>query len=173
MLPAEVIYGADVYKSPQASLVEGSIGGTVNLSSARPRSVPGRHVSLTADGDYSDLSEETGYKVSGFYSDTFADDTKGVLLSAVYNDVDVRSDAVHEFSINPDSPGEFDANQDGQISADESDLLGLCCTSIGARIQQKERSAITGAFQWQVTDSFEMTFDALWTRLDAPTVGYH
>ncbi|MGH8864010.1 MAG: TonB-dependent receptor, partial [Burkholderiales bacterium] len=48
-----------------------------------------------------------------------------------------------------------------------------CCTSIGARIQQKERSAITAAFQWQVTDSFDMTFDALWTSLDAPTVGYH
>ncbi len=173
VLPAEVIHGADVFKSPQASLVEGSIGGTINLSSARPLSVPGQHFSLTGEGDYSDLSEDNGYKVSGLYSNTFADESMGLLLSAVYNKVDVRSDAVHEFFINPDSPGEFDANEDGVISEDESDLLGLCCTSIGARIQRKERSAITGAFQWQVNDSFQMTVDALWTRLDAPTVGYH
>ena len=50
---------------------------------------------------------------------------------------------MHEFSINPDSPGEFDANNDGVISADESDLLGLCCTSFGARIQKKERTGVT------------------------------
>ena len=173
VLPAEVIYGADVFKSPQASLVEGSIGGTINLSSARPMWIPGQHFSLTGEGDYSDLSEDNGYKVSGVYSNTFADDSMGLLLSAVYNDEDVRSDAMHEFSINPDSPGEFDANGDGQISADESDLLGLCCISVGARIQRKERSAVTAAFQWQVNDSFEMTLDGLWTRLDAPTTGYH
>ncbi len=173
VLPAEVIHGADVYKSPQASLVEGSIGGTINLSSARPFSIPGQHASLTAEGDYNNLSENMGTKISGVYSNIFADDTFGVLLSAVYNDVDVRSDAVHEFFINPDSPGQFDANGDGQISADESELLGLCCTSFGARIQKKTRSAITGAFQWKVNDAFEMTVDALFTRLDAPTVGYH
>lgn len=173
VLPAEVIYGADVFKSPQAALVEGSIGGTINLSSARPMWAPGQHVSLTAEGDYSDLSEDNGYKVSGLYSNTFADESMGLLLSAVYNQVDVRSDAMHEFFVTPDQPAEFDANEDGQISADESELLGLCCTSVGARIQEKERSAITGAFQWRVNDSFEMTVDALWTRLDAPTVGYH
>ncbi len=36
ILPADVISGADVYKSSQASALEGSIGGTVNLRSARP-----------------------------------------------------------------------------------------------------------------------------------------
>ena len=172
VLPAEVINGADVFKSSQASLVEGSIGGSINLSSARPLSAPGPHMSLTGEGDYSDLSEDSGYKASALYSNTFADDSMGLLISAVYNKVDVRSDAVHEFSLNPDSPGEFDANEDGEISEDETDLLGLCCTSIGSRIQRKERSAVTGAFQWKVNDAFEMTVDALFTRLNAPTVGY-
>ena len=80
---------------------------------------------------------------------------------------------MHEFFINPDSPGEFDANGDGEISADESNLLGLCCTSFGARIQQKKRTGVTGTWQWQVSDGFQMTVDGLFTRLDAPTVGYH
>ena len=34
VLPAELITGADVLKSAQASAVEGSIGGTVNLHTA-------------------------------------------------------------------------------------------------------------------------------------------
>jgi len=80
---------------------------------------------------------------------------------------------VHEFSLNPDSPGEFDANEDGTISEDESALLGLCCTSFGARIEQKQRSGVTAVYQWDVSDSFRMTVDGLFTRLHAPTVGYH
>lgn len=172
VLPAEVIHGADVYKSAQASQIEGSIGGMVNLTSARPLPNPGMHTVLTAEGNYNDLSEDSGYKLTGVFSDTFADDTFGVLVSGVYGDTKERSDAVQEFFINPDSPGQFDANGDGNISADESDLLGLCCTSFGTRIQKKERSALTAVLEWKPTDALHFTVDGLFTRLNAPTVGY-
>jgi len=173
VLPSEVISGADVYKSADAAHLEGSIGGAINLTSAKPLDTPGRHIRFSVDGDYNDLSEKNGYKASGVFSDTFAGETMGVLLTATYQDVTDRSDAVQEFAINPDSPGSFDANQDGNISADESDLLGLCCTSFGARIQKKQRTGVTGVWQWQPNDTFSTSFDAMFTRLDAPTVGYH
>ncbi len=173
VLPSEVIAGADVFKSANAVNLEGSIGGAINLSTARPLDRPGLRTSLSVEGDYNDLSENSGYKVSGVFSDTFAEDRMGVMLTAVYQDTKVRSDAVHEFFITPDSPGEFDANGDGEISDAESDLLGLCCTSFGTRIQQKKRSGVTAVWQWQVNDGFQMTVDGMFTRLDAPTVGYH
>jgi len=173
VLPSEIIAGADVYKSASATNLEGSIGGAINLTSARPLDSHGTRSSISVEGDYNDLSENTGYKASAVFSTTFAGDSMGVLFTAVYQDTEVRSDAVHEFSINPDSPGEFDANGDGEISDDESGLLGLCCTSFGARIQKKERSGLTGVWQWQVNDTFAMTVDGMFTRLNAPTVGYH
>lgn len=173
VLPSEVISGADVYKSADASQLEGSIGGTINLTSAKPLSTPGRHVHFSVDGDYNDLSEDKGYKASAVYSNTFAGDTMGLQLTATFQDVTDRSDAVQEFSINPDSPGQFDANGDGEISDDESNLLGLCCTSFGARIQKKQRTGVTGVWQWQPSETFSTTVDALFTRLDAPTVGYY
>lgn len=173
VLPSEVISGADVYKSADASHLEGSIGGTINLSSAKPLDTPGRQLHFSIDGDYNDLSEKDGYKASGVYSNTFLGDTMGLLVTATYQDVTDRSDAIHEFYINPDSPGEFDANGDGMISADESNLLGLCCTSFGARVQKKQRTGVTGMWEWKLNDSFKMSVDALFTRLDAPTVGYH
>jgi len=173
VLPSEVISGADVLKSAEAPNLEGSIGGSINLRSARPLEGFGQRLSLTAEGDYNDLSEDNGYKVSGVFNQTFAEDRMGLMLTAIYQDTTDRSDAVHEFFINPDSPGEFDANGDGQISADESDLLGLCCTSFGARIQDKQRSGVTAAYQWDVNDSLRLTVDGLFTRLHAPTVGYH
>ena len=173
VLPSEVISGADVFKSANAANLEGSIGGLIDLTSARPLDRPGLTTSLSIEGDYNDFSEDTGYKASAVFSNTFADDTMGIMLTAVYQDDEVRSDAVQEFSINPDSPGEFDANGDGEISDDESALLGLCCTSFGARIQQKQRSGVTAVWQWKVNDSFSMSIDGLFTRLNAPTVGYH
>ena len=173
VLPSEVISGADVYKSADAAHLEGSIGGTINLSSAKPLDQRGRQFRFSVDGDYNDLSEEAGIKASGVFSTTFAGDTMGVLLTATYQDVTDRSDAVQEFYINPDSPGAFDANEDGTISADESDLLGLCCTSFGARVQDKKRTGITGVWQWKPSETFSTSVDALFTRLDAPTVGYH
>jgi TonB-dependent receptor len=173
VLPSEIIAGADVYKSANAAQLEGSIGGAINLTSARPLDLPGLRTSASVEGDYNDLSENTGYKASAVFSNTFAEDRMGLMVTAVYQDSEVRSDAVHEFSINPDSPGEFDANGDGEISEDESDLLGLCCMSFGARIQQKKRTGVTAVWQWQATDSLTMSVDGMFTRLNAPTVGYH
>ncbi|HEY5754257.1 MAG TPA: TonB-dependent receptor [Steroidobacter sp.] len=173
VLPSEVIAGADVFKSANAVNLEGSIGGAINLTTARPLARPGLRTSLSVEGDYNDLSEKSGYKVSGVLSDTFAEDRMGLMLTAVYQDTEVRSDAVHEFFITPDSPHEFDANGDGVIGDAESELLGLCCTSFGTRIQQKKRSGVTAVWQWQVNDGFQMTVDGMFTRLDAPTVGYH
>jgi hypothetical protein len=120
---------------------------------------------LTAEGDYNDLSEDNGYKFTGVFSDTFADDTFGVLVSGVYGDTDVRSDAVQEFFVNPDLPGQFDANGDGQISADESDLLGLCCTSFGVRPRSAARSrpCWNGKPLTRFPDGRRLA-----TRLDAP-----
>ncbi|HEY4369670.1 MAG TPA: TonB-dependent receptor [Steroidobacteraceae bacterium] len=173
VLPSEIIAGADVYKSPNAAQLEGSIGGAINLTSARPLDRPGSRTSVSVEGDYNDLSENTGYKVSAVFSDTFAGDRMGIMVTGVYQDTEVRSDAVHEFSLNPDSPGEFDANGDGEISEDESGLLGLCCTSFGTRIQQKERAGVTAVWQWRASDNLTMSVDGMFTRLDAPTVGYH
>src|SRR5690606_26527468 len=86
VLPSEIIAGADVYKSAHAEQSEGSIGGAINLTSARPLERPGLLTSLSVEGDYNDLSENTGYKVSGVFSNTFAGDRMGLMLTAVYQD---------------------------------------------------------------------------------------
>ena len=44
------------------------------------------------EGDRNDMSELDGYKFSGVYSNTFADDTFGVLLGAVYAEREDRTD---------------------------------------------------------------------------------
>ena len=84
VLPADVISGADVIKGAQASLTEGAIGGLVNLRSASPFDQPGQHGIVRLEGDRNQMSEQNGRKFSVAYSNTFADDTVGLLLGVVY-----------------------------------------------------------------------------------------
>ena len=80
VFPSEMISGADVWKSADARRTEGSIGGLIDLKSTRPLDIPGFHSSVTATGDYNTLSEESGTKFNGIVSNTFADDTFGVIF---------------------------------------------------------------------------------------------
>lgn len=172
VLPSEVISGADVMKSAEAAQMEGSIGGSVNLRSARPMDNPGRHASIRFEGERNDLSKKNGGKLSGVYSNTFNDNTMGVIVGAVFSKRKVRTDSLGYQTYNADSPGSFDVNGDGAIGPDESNLLAPCCISFGSIFEDKKRSALSGAFEWKVTPQFKMTIDGLATRLDSPQVGY-
>jgi TonB-dependent receptor len=172
VLPSEVISGADVMKSAEAAQMEGSIGGSVNLRSARPMDNPGYHSSVRFEADHNDLSRKDGGKLSGVVSNTFNNNTMGVLVGAVVSKRKVRTDSLGYQTYNADSPGSYDINGDGVIGAGESNLLAPCCISFGSVFEEKKRTALSGAFEWKVTPGFKMTADALATRLNSPQVGY-
>ena len=100
VLPAELISGADVLKSPQASAVEGSIGGTVNLRRASAFDNPGLHFGAHAEGNYNDMSELYGQKYSLFVENTFAEQTLGFVLGGVHSSDHVRTDSLNAYNQN-------------------------------------------------------------------------
>ncbi len=83
VLPADVISGADVIKGAQAALTEGAIGGLINLRSASPFDQKGQHGIVRLEGDRNQMSKLNGHKFSATYSNTFANDTMGVLFGVV------------------------------------------------------------------------------------------
>src|SRR6201987_1623670 len=97
VLPAELITGADVLKSPQASAVEGSIGGTVNLHTASAFDNPGFHTGAHAEGNYNDMSEVWGSKYSLFITNTTAPQTLGFVLGGVYSNEKFRTDSLNAY----------------------------------------------------------------------------
>jgi TonB-dependent receptor len=164
ILPADLISGADVLKSPQASAVEGSIGGTVNMRTARPFDKSGLHAAVRGEANYNDMSEFHGKKFSAFASNTW--DTIGLLVGAVYSDTKTRSDALNYNSYTADYPGVWPIGSDTAV-------VGACCISFGSVVDQKKRTAITGTLEWKPNDSLHVTFDALYTHLDDPQVAYN
>ena len=85
-LASEGISAVEVYKSGQADVPTGGIGSTLNIRTTRPLEAPGMNFTAAASGLH-DTSTEKGDsftpEVSALFSNTFADDTIGIALSAV------------------------------------------------------------------------------------------
>jgi iron complex outermembrane receptor protein len=174
ILPADVITGADVLKSSQAAALEGSIGGTVNMRSARPFDNPGFHSAVRIEGDYNDMSEYWGKKASAFVSDTNAAGTWGLLLGAVYSDARTRSDSLNYNTYDESLPGTWPPPKaDGTPNPNGVPAVGECCISFGSVVDEKKRGAISGALEWRPTDALHFTLDGLYTKLDDPQVAYN
>jgi TonB-dependent receptor len=81
VLAADQITGADVYKSTTAKLQEGGIGGTINVTTARPFDYDDLRIAGSVKGMYESLSEDISPSASFLISNTFNDDMFGVLLA--------------------------------------------------------------------------------------------
>lgn len=57
-IPPELVGAIDVYKNQSADLIEGGIGGTINLRTLQPFDREGHILAVTADATYADLGEE-------------------------------------------------------------------------------------------------------------------
>lgn len=76
--PSELFTRLDVAKSPVASTLEGGIAGTVNLRNARPFDNPGQHITVIAQGQYTDSNERVSPRGAIVASKTW--DNFGILV---------------------------------------------------------------------------------------------
>ena len=68
LLPSTIVSGLEVFKSPQADIQEGSLGGTVMLRTRRPLDMDANSGVVQVQGMYSETSEEWDPNVSALYS---------------------------------------------------------------------------------------------------------
>ena len=176
VLPSEIISGAEVQKAVRAGELEGSIGGNVDLKTARPLDRPGFHVSGNVEGQYNDLAEKGGYKVSGVVSKTFANDTIGILVGGSYNRYKFRTDNLGEFSLADGTEAAYgvDFNGDGQVNPDENakPYIWPDYYSTGFVTGERERIGAAGSFQYKPSSDFELTIDALYSRFNVSQHNY-
>lgn len=117
VLAAEQINGATVYKSGQASLQEGGIGGTINVTTARPFDRPGLQMAGSIKGVYESLSEETSPAASFLISNTFGDnDQFGILAAVSYQERDVQINRIETAGWRPGQT--ISNNRDGVLFED-------------------------------------------------------
>lgn len=101
MIASELIKTASVSKTAIASEGDGSIGGRVNVRTARPFDSEGLNIAGSLGTQFDELSDDFGPKASGIISNTFADDTFGALASFAYQQRDLRSDVAEALGFFP------------------------------------------------------------------------
>jgi TonB-dependent receptor len=84
MLPSTFIASTEVYKSPEARLEEGGVGGTIILNTRRPFDVPSGSGFVSAEGTYSDTAEKFEPQVAAQVSWKNESETLGFLVGGVY-----------------------------------------------------------------------------------------
>jgi TonB-dependent receptor len=117
-LPSELFRSATVYKSQQASVIEGGIAGTVDMRSVRPFDKAGFRSAFTLSGNYRTQDKKPGTTGSALISNTWTSSRFGrfgILGGVAFGDtkyytnafqtVDMRNFQLKSFQANPsDNP---------------------------------------------------------------------
>ncbi|WP_039996490.1 TonB-dependent receptor [Sphingomonas sanxanigenens] len=175
VLPAEIISGADVYKSPQANLNGSSIGATVDVRTLRPLDQKKAFVA-TGSGtmQWAELADSFNPEVSGVVGWRNEDRTFGVAVSAVYFDQDLRND---EFTIGAGhvrrSSTDSYYNRGGVAGARIGpDVAPFNSVSMPSNLspfffeRQLKRLGLNGSMQFRPVDRLTITLDGLYSKAD-------
>ncbi len=161
---ADLLAGVDVFKNPSADLVEGGIGGTVDLRTRKPFDQSGQLIAASADYNYADFRKKGFWSGNALYSnnwDVGHGGRVGLLLSGSINNIGNRSDSIQTglWAERMTDPTPAQPN-----SGDE--VTGITPSSFGIRRidWQQKRVTFNGAVQVQPAPNFLMTFEGIYSR---------
>ncbi|WP_017446648.1 TonB-dependent receptor [Gayadomonas joobiniege] len=168
VLPSELISGADVIKASRANIAEGSLGAYVNVTTAKPLRTPGLQAAGSVHVRYNDLAEEYDPKFSGIVSNTFLNNTFGVLVGLSHLSVTNRID-----SAGSNFWETFDAANTEWAPGPITDTNGNAITSgkiwypgrayYSSDTEERERTSFNTTLQWAPTEDLTHTFDLLYS----------
>jgi iron complex outermembrane recepter protein len=168
-LPSELISTAEVYKTSAADIVDGGIGGTINIRTARPLDNSGFHFAGTLaavnDSMEGGLDSKSTPKASFFVSNSNADRTFGWLLSGMYYErfhrtYQISQQGWYVFKL----PGELGSLPPAfdQLTTEE---VATPETTIGNYDERDAvRKGLNAAIDWAPADNFKLKFDAMYTN---------
>lgn len=159
-VPAELLGGADVYKTPTADQIEGGIGGLIDLRMRRPFDFAGSKVAGTIKGTYADYAKKKNAEGSILLSNRWKTDLGdvGALLSVAHQKRNYRADS-QELS----APAQM---------ADGSGIYAPSGAYYSYQFGERERTGVTASLQWRPSRQLDVYLDANVTKLDTKTDTY-
>ncbi|MCM8730528.1 TonB-dependent receptor [Hephaestia sp. GCM10023244] len=149
--PSELLGGIDVYKTPTADLIEGGIGGVIDLRTRKPLDFDGFALSGSVRGRYETLAKKVDPLVSALISDRWnvGGGEMGVLLSGSFQERSFRSDVISNGA--PSLRSDVIAGQ--KVYTPNGDYEPL----INGK---RRRIGLQGAFQWKPNPDLEIFAEA-------------
>lgn len=172
---SDILSKVEVIKTPSADDEEGSLGGLVNLITRKPLEIDKNIRSVTAEGRYRPFGDNFDYKLSGVASQKFLDDRLGVFVNVTQETDTVRRDDIlfenyrqGESFLASDQNGNILSNQslnDQVVAAGGTAdpfapvVFGIVpdFNNFEQRFVERDRLAIDGSIQWEVTPRTNIT----------------
>lgn len=171
---ADFVGGLQVMKTPDITLSSSSIGATVNVLYPKPFDHVGPRFVASAAASRQEESGDTRPTGGVLFSDTFADETLGILVDAIYTDHSTATnrDFVSGWEGGKFAPCQLTAACTGNQNADANHtIVGWWQQQYGAEQSEVSDKRIDGriAFQWRPTDRMLVTIDDNYSRQQLQT----
>jgi TonB-dependent receptor len=160
--PSEIFSEVLVYKSPAASLIEGGVGGTVDLRMPDPLKAKPRVAASAQFGRYS-LQDKDAYGGSFIASQRFLNDRLGVVVGLTYFKRQVTTDAYS--GSNYTRLNTLDVTGDGV--ADPNTVIPLNMT-YNRELSERERFTANALIAWQAFDTLRFNLDLSYIKQSNP-----
>lgn len=163
LLSPEIIGLMEVYKTPEARIDEGSIGGTVIVHTRKPLDLPKNTIRGSIGYNYNDRSEEGNPRGSALWSWKNDDETFGALISATHDKQDLARAGIEYFGYTTGEgiPASATITGDGSDVATARVPAGISSAFFQ---QTRERSGLQGALQWKPNEQNEFNLTGLYIK---------
>ncbi len=174
--PSSFLKTVEVIKSPTPEMIEGALGGTVNMQTIRPLELSEPLVAITLDGEYADKTENTAPNFSMGIGDNWDlgdAGTFGASANLAYLDRELRRD---EFFSKVDLQDNIDIDGDGVVDdsgGPNGKYLRRTQNTVEQKTEQRERTAYGISLQWEpVSAEANIYLDLNATKLDGGQSAY-
>ncbi len=152
--PSELLNGAVVYKTPDASLIGQALGGTIDMKTVRPLAYGKRAIAAGARFEINDLGKlnpdisDKGYRANISYIDQNADGTLGWAFGYARMQSPTAEERFNAWGY-PTGPG-------GNL------LIGGAKPYV--KSNELKRDGLMGVIEYQPDDKLHVTLDGYWSK---------
>lgn len=156
-IPAQIISGVVVFKSQDVRNAQSGVSGTIDLRTRRPFDF-NTGFTVAGQGEYStgEDTREDNYLTSGLIS--WRNDKIGFLATAAYSDVTLGNNYVGN------GGGNFLQNEWSGGNGGRPEWIEPHGFEVFNRRVERERLGVSGAIEWNVSDSIKVTGEGFYTR---------
>jgi len=191
LLPSNLIGSVEVFKSPEARLDEGGVGGVIINHTRKPFDLEPWSGNVQAEGSYADVSDKVEPSVSGLISWHNKDKTFGVLVGATYQErtnrtLGASTESWHWWADDSAATPATDVNGNTYSNNDAISYWDGGTTTQGGThyngywapqsvdqtvfVQKRKRLGIQGTVQARPFDNLELTANYFRFQLDGNNV---
>ncbi|WP_430391904.1 TonB-dependent receptor [Dyella sp. 20L07] len=174
--PAELISGAAVYKTPDASLIGQGLSGTVDLHTIKPLDLPNRALAANLRGEYTSNGKlnpgsdvgDMGHRASFSYIDQFFDHTLGVAVGFAQLDSPIQEKQYQAWWWSVDNgPAGIDQNWGGAHTPGMPDnVISQEGMQLRAQSDNQLRNGLMTVIEWAPNDQYHSTLDLYYSTFN-------